>query len=609
MALRTRHRVAGVALLLAVSCQEPGAPRAPDVAGRQAAVETSPLQVTLVADSLTAGAGTPAYVSVTYPEGWNGVKARIHLAGAATAVNYPQPPYASSRLGACSESMFSSDGYGCNPVAAGTIECIATYLPGEDSHIPLCLSASSPGSFTITVTAEPYWIEGPPASTTLTGEAVAAAVADVRLTKMELFDSGGTFVGLPNGVSFQLANLGPRIAADTTVRLRVTRGSASFPDEESRLPMGSVQWGGFWNGWCRRDADGLGVTCPLGGVHPFWMKLPFGDIDFVPLAAGPLELTLSVSSSTADRAADDNQRVLVLDAVAVPTYDLAIASVQTSKKVAGRPMTQRITLENNGPDLALGPHNLNLGVYHWGPFSGSATVFPVTALRVISAPPGSSCLLQREFFLADCTIGALASGETAVVEVESLPPVADAYLLFAFLSTAEFHIDPEPANNAVFDVFEVTKGRKVLKQDLEYTIGDFTDATCAGVTSPLSWNVAARLTRRATRNDNRASVRDRTVEITFGAASLEDGSEGGFGRSFELVRGHVTLGSTHDLKGGLVTEDEKVHLDFAETSPPPGSVGLLLQVQARVKLITDANGAQGYRVYRSETRCRQGRTP
>lgn len=549
---------------------------------------------------------------VNYPEAGNGVKVRIDLSGAVTALNYPQPPYVpTSPFGGCSEREVSYDGYSCGAVGARVIECIATYLPAQESIIPLCLGAVSPGSYSITATAEPYWTVGPSATTTLTGNTVAAAVADVRIMKVQLSYSTGAYVGLQSSVSFNAGNLGPAVAADTTFHLRVTRGSASFPKEEMRLPMNSLIWGGYWQGWCRRDADGLGVTCPLGNLRPAYVTEALaGPIDFVPLAAGPLELTASISSSTADRSAGDNQQVLSLNAVTVPTYDTAIDHVDTlSKIVAGQPLVQRFTLKNNGPDQALGPHSFYVGVFQWGQIGAYDNVFPVSALRLVSGPPGSACLLQREAFLAQCTIGALPIGATAVVEVESMPTVANEYILFADFSTLEFHIDPNSSNNVIFDVLEITKGRQVLKADLGYPMGDYASATCGGVTSSMWWQVTAQIKRLVTRNDSRASVRDRTVEVSSGHAHLDDGSSDGYGRDFRYVRGHIALATEVNMRGGLVADDEKVELDFVEAGLPSGSTGLQIQIQTHVTSISDANGVQGFRVYHSEARCRQGRIP
>lgn len=279
--------------------------------------------------------------------------------------------------------------------AASVVTCnLGTIANGGTATVTIVVTPTAAGQLTNTATIssalqDPSAANNTAVTTTTVSPAGSGGSADLSLTLVDQPDPvnvNGTLI-----YTAVLTNNGPASAPGVIV-------TDSLPAGVSLVSATPSQ------GTC--STSGNAITCSLGTVATGGTATVL--ITVIPLTPGPLSTVATVSSGVADPNPANNQATA---STTVSPAASGSANISVSKTAApnpasvNAPLVYTVTVRNAGPDAAP-------GVVVVDAIPGGLTI------GSISSTAGSCSLSGR---IMTCTIGALASGASAVVTIGVTP--------------------------------------------------------------------------------------------------------------------------------------------------------------------------------------------
>lgn len=259
-------------------------------------------------------------------------------------------------------------------------------------------------------------------------------------------------VTAPFNLVLTATNNGPDDALDATVTYTVPTGMTPGTAVPSQ-------------GSC--DLDGAVLTCEMGGIADDASATVTVPLTPTAKTSAVHRASIALTDGGKDPVSTNNARAL---SQTVASASVNLATVVTDSPdplLAGKPLTYRVNVTNLGPDDAPGVK--------------LADTLPSAAAPGTPVPSQGSC--SRVGTAVTCLLGALASGESATVDLPVTPTMAGTIANTATATVTGLAVDPATANNKDSESTAVQAPRT----DLVVTNVDSADPLFAG--DPLTYTV------------------------------------------------------------------------------------------------------------------------
>ncbi|RLK62375.1 CARDB domain-containing protein [Actinokineospora cianjurensis] len=381
-----------------VSSPTPG----PDPADRTVTITpplvvSADLRTTVVLDPATPTAGSPLSATVTVansgPSAATGVVVVIPVPAGLTGADFVVPP-----------------GVTCD--AAGTC-VIASVAPGAQVSIVLrgTVDPAATGDLTVSASATSPATDSTPTDNSFTATAPVTANADLVATAV--VTSGPPVAGSPVTITATVTNGGPSTATGVTFTIPLPPG---LQQVQVTAPAGVT---------CDTT-----VLCTVGTLAPGAAVTVVVQSVLAADATGPIEITATADSATAD--ADETDNTITVSNAVTAVADLTVtADIGPDRVVAGSAATITATVANAGPSVA----------------TGVTITIPVPAGLldvVVTAPPGVTCDTT-----VTCTVASLAPGASVEVLVTGTVAPEQTTPLTSTVTVDSAASDPNGAGNTV----------------------------------------------------------------------------------------------------------------------------------------------------------------
>jgi len=393
--------------------------------------------------------------------------------------------------------------------ADGTVICeLGAVSNGAGATVEIKVKPQTTGTFTNTasVAAAGTSYDIDTANNTDSEETEVKPVADLSVTKSDSPDP--VLVGQTLTYSIALQNDGPSDATGVTLTDELPSGVAY----DSAIPS---------QGSC--SESGGTVTCALGEIANG--NGATVELNVRPQQEGTISNTARVSAETIDpNGANDADAE---DTTVDPTADLSITKTDSpDPATAGQQLTYNLTVRNNGPSAATGVT--------------ATDTLPAGVSYRLAVPSQGSCL-EVSLGSVSCTLGSIASGESATVQIDVI--ALEGGVLTNRAAVRGNEPDLDPSNDLATEDTTVTP-----VADVSISISDSPDPVKVGQT--LTYTILVRNNGPSTATGVRVSD---TLPSTFAFQSAT-ASQGGCTRSGQLVT--CDLGSV--ASGGTATVQIKV---------------------------------------------------
>ncbi|MDQ8739411.1 DUF11 domain-containing protein [Paenibacillus sp. LHD-38] len=292
----------------------------------------------------------------------------------------------------------------------GIVTCsLGTLANGASATVEIVVTPTAAGTITSTATVSGNEFDPDLANNTDTETTTVNPVADLAVTKTDTPDP--VIVGSPLTYNVVVPNNGPSTATEVTLIDTLPAGVtfiSATPSQGSCTETGGV------------------VTCSLGTLANGASATV--EIVVTPTAAVTTTNTASVSGNEFDPDLANNTDTGTT--TVNPVADLAVTKTDTPDPVfVGSPLTYNVVVPNNGPSTATGVTLID--------------TLPAGVTFISANPSQGSC--TETGGVVTCSLGTLANGASATVEIVVTPTAAGTTTNTANVSGNEF--DPNLANN------------------------------------------------------------------------------------------------------------------------------------------------------------------